>query len=76
MQPISLVTKGMISPRELITNFSFPFNIAIDYGEKIINLSIEDETLDVVIEQENINVQAGQEEIDVTLDQPNVEIKN
>jgi hypothetical protein len=74
MIPISLLTKGFISAEDI--NYYLPFEITIDYGEKIIEVLVEDETLDIVIEQENINIEAGQEDIEVILDQPNVTVQD
>jgi len=77
MQPISLLTKGLISQKgEIINNYFFPFQISIDYGEKIINVEVEDNELFVLIEQPVLTVQAGQENIEVTLDQPDITVKD
>jgi hypothetical protein len=75
MQPISLLTKGLISQKgEIINNYFFPFQISIDYGSKIIEVLLEDVNLLVEIEQEAVIVEAGQEDLTVEIETINVEV--
>ena len=56
-------------------NYYYPFEVIIDYGEKIINISLEDINLLVEVNQENLTIGAGEEKIDVIFEQPDVKIK-
>jgi len=76
MNPWSLITKGLISPYNIFRNYYYPWDIIIDYGEKIINISLEDINLLVEVNQENLTIEAGEEKIDVIFNQEDVTIKN
>jgi len=73
MLPISLLTKGFIST--LKNYFSYPFDVTIDYGEKIIDVLVEDIDLLVETEQEVLTIEAGQEDLTVEIESINVEVK-
>jgi len=78
MNPLSLITRGLLGDGrgEINIYYQFPFDITIDYGEKIINVEVEDNELSVLIEQPVLTVQAGQENIDVVIEQPNITLED
>jgi hypothetical protein len=61
---------------EITKNYLFPFNITIDYGERVIEIEVEDNELSVLIEQPVLTVQAGQENIEVIIEQPNITLED
>lgn len=77
MNPLSLITKGLLGDLIRVTkNYLYPFDIIIDYGEKIINIETEDNELSIIVEQPVLIVQAGQENIDVIIEQSNITLED
>lgn len=74
MNPLSLITKGIIG--RINKDYKYPFDISVDFEEKIITVLVEDGQLDVVVEEQNIDVTTGEEIIEVVLDQPNVSVQD
>ena len=77
MNPLSLITKGLLGDLIRITkNYLYPFDITIDYGEKIIDIEVEDNELSILIEQQLLTVETGEEKIEIILDQPIVTVND
>jgi hypothetical protein len=69
MNPLSLITKGLLGDLIRITkNYLYPFDITIDYGEKIIDIEVEDNELSILIEQQLLTVETGEEKIEIILE--------
>lgn len=73
MQPIALLTKGFISTLKKF--YEFPFDVIIDYGEKIVDVLVEDVDLLIETEQQVLTIEAGQEDLTVEIESINIEVK-